>query len=228
MSPPRLSQQALHVCFCAGGTLIEAIANSGGKLPERQVAIKIALPLLTALARLHSRGIVHRDIKPEHLMIHNGNLKIGDFGNAGCMFGVALPAVATHVVAAHASEPISDNKQRLQQQRVPVQGQAQQHQQRNSFGKADISANTVSLTVAANGVCLDQSSQLHDGMNFRTGSIEYMAPEMLDKPTTAEVFHLVSLQHHCVGLSSTCTVCLSSPPATAVQPGRCCMASITS
>lgn len=28
-------------------------------------------------------------------------------------------------------------------------------------------------------------------MNFRTGSLEYMAPEMLDKPTAAEVFHLV-------------------------------------
>lgn len=30
-----------------------------------------------------------------------------------------------------------------------------------------------------------------DAMNFRTGSLEYMAPEMLDKPTAAEVFHLV-------------------------------------
>lgn len=44
----------------AGGTLIEAMANSGGRLPERQVAIKVALPLLTALEQLHSTGIVHR------------------------------------------------------------------------------------------------------------------------------------------------------------------------
>jgi hypothetical protein len=44
----------------AGGTLIEAMANSGGRLPERQVAIKVALPLLTALQQLHSTGIVHR------------------------------------------------------------------------------------------------------------------------------------------------------------------------
>jgi hypothetical protein len=46
-------------CF-AGGTLIEAIANSGGKLPERQVAMKVALPMLNALKHLHTTGIVHR------------------------------------------------------------------------------------------------------------------------------------------------------------------------
>jgi hypothetical protein len=45
---------------CAGGTLIEAIANAGGKLPERQVAMKVALPLLNALRQLHTTGIVHR------------------------------------------------------------------------------------------------------------------------------------------------------------------------
>lgn len=40
--------------------MIEAIANSGGKLPERQVALKVALPMLNALKHLHSTGIVHR------------------------------------------------------------------------------------------------------------------------------------------------------------------------
>lgn len=47
-------------CCCTGGTLIEAIANAGGKLPERQVAMKVALPLLNALRQLHTTGIVHR------------------------------------------------------------------------------------------------------------------------------------------------------------------------
>jgi hypothetical protein len=40
--------------------LIEAIANAGGKLPERQVAIKVAVPLISALKQLHTTGIVHR------------------------------------------------------------------------------------------------------------------------------------------------------------------------
>jgi hypothetical protein len=45
---------------CGGGTLIEAIANNGGRLPERVAARRIVGPLLRALAHLHSRGIVHR------------------------------------------------------------------------------------------------------------------------------------------------------------------------
>ncbi len=45
---------------CCGGTLIEAMANSGGRLSERVAARKIATPLLKGLAHLHARGIVHR------------------------------------------------------------------------------------------------------------------------------------------------------------------------
>lgn len=43
-----------------GGTLMELIANSGGRLPDHIAARKVALPLLRALAHLHARGIVHR------------------------------------------------------------------------------------------------------------------------------------------------------------------------
>lgn len=44
----------------AGGTLIEAIANSGGRLKEEAVANEVALPLLRTLAAIHSLGVVHR------------------------------------------------------------------------------------------------------------------------------------------------------------------------
>lgn len=171
--------------------MIEAIANSGGKLPERQVAMKVALPMLKALSRLHSSGIVHRDIKPEHLMIHNGNLKMGDFGNAGCMYG-PISSTTGAVTGAHASGRVSDGKHH-QQPFLPVDGRSQHHQ--HSLSKGDSHPAAVSVTAAAgamqHGLCLD-ATPIRDAMNFRTGSIEYMAPEMLDKPTSAEVFHLVS------------------------------------
>jgi len=56
------AQDATHLVLEAsgGGTLIEAIANSGGRLPERVAARRIVAPLLRALAHLHVRGIVHR------------------------------------------------------------------------------------------------------------------------------------------------------------------------
>jgi serine/threonine protein kinase len=188
----------------AGGTLIEAIANAGGKLPERQVAIKVALPVLTALAQLHATGICHRDIKPEHLMIDNGQLKIGDFGSAGC------------TTAAAASLGASSFRQQKQQHSQQQSSLTFLPYDSSSGKPSDQQHHTIAVTVAAcSGSGSSESSDCapavaapvvpaaavscngaapaqRDAMNFRTGSIEYMAPEMLDKPTSAEVFHLVS------------------------------------
>jgi serine/threonine protein kinase len=62
--PPSLAQapDATYLVLEAGtgGTLIEAVANSGGRLPEEVAARRVVAPLLRALAHLHSRGIVHR------------------------------------------------------------------------------------------------------------------------------------------------------------------------
>ncbi|KAI8368002.1 kinase-like domain-containing protein [Choanephora cucurbitarum] len=38
--------------------------------------------LLLGLDYLHSLGVAHRDLKPENLLIHQGQLKIADFGSA--------------------------------------------------------------------------------------------------------------------------------------------------
>lgn len=218
--------------------MIEAIANSGGKLPERQVAIKVALPLLTALRQLHSTGIVHRDIKPEHLMIHNGTLRLGDFGSAGCASCSAAALASTLQKQAlgpgskrrwHQSEHQQIDQQQLleelealEQQRQQQQHRHQQHhqQQHESHQQLHLQADcTAEATInccqqphscdhlaARFGVNTDAVSgrlspslsarvsvqAVRDAMNFRIGSIEYMAPEMLNKPTAAEVFHLVS------------------------------------
>eukprot|EP00879_Flechtneria_rotunda_P006937 GHRR01007284.1.p1 GENE.GHRR01007284.1~~GHRR01007284.1.p1 ORF type:complete len:612 (+),score=201.29 GHRR01007284.1:621-2456(+) len=179
---------------CNGGTLIEAIANGSGKLPERQVAIKVALPMLKTLSQLHQHGIVHRDIKPEHLMIHNGNLKLGDFASAACMYNINY------------CQPGSPMKRQSQCGTTKHSQQHYSQWQQQSSGDEGIFEPAV-VTVAASSITsglsdanavsdasLVLSGPLRDPMNFRTGSIEYMAPEMLNKPTAAEVFHLVIAQ----------------------------------
>ena len=66
----------------AGLTLIELMANLGGRLGEQRCATEVAAPLLSALATLHARGIVHRDIKPEHILCTFGSVKLVDFVEA--------------------------------------------------------------------------------------------------------------------------------------------------
>ncbi|XP_070165065.1 mitogen-activated protein kinase kinase kinase 4 isoform X1 [Polyergus mexicanus] len=69
--------------FCAEGTLESLVAGSGNGLPESLVR-KYTHQLLSAVAALHSHGIVHRDIKTANIFLTNeGNcLKLGDFGSA--------------------------------------------------------------------------------------------------------------------------------------------------
>ncbi len=67
--------------YVEGETLKEHIRRHG-RLGGND-AVRIALQLLSALAFAHRRGIVHRDIKPQNVMLdREGNVKIMDFGIA--------------------------------------------------------------------------------------------------------------------------------------------------
>jgi hypothetical protein len=49
-------------------TLIEYASTQGGKLSEARLVVDVVLPLLTALQGVHKSGVVHRNIRPEHIM----------------------------------------------------------------------------------------------------------------------------------------------------------------
>lgn len=63
----------------AGGDLLEKI-TSHGRLKEAE-ARRYFQQLINALDYCHSRGVYHRNLKPENLLLDaNGNLKISEFG----------------------------------------------------------------------------------------------------------------------------------------------------
>ena len=70
-----------------GETLEEVVAR--GAFPLRDFRI-LAQQSLEGLAAAHQAGLLHRDLKPQNLLINkDGNLKLADFGLARA-FGVPL------------------------------------------------------------------------------------------------------------------------------------------
>jgi serine/threonine-protein kinase len=62
-----------------GGTLRDLITERGTL--STPLALSVLEPVLSALAAAHQAGLVHRDVKPENVLIgHDGVVKVADFG----------------------------------------------------------------------------------------------------------------------------------------------------
>merc|ERR1719223_391967 len=71
--------------YCAKGELYQLLRTRRGRLFTEGVAKRYFIQVTRGLRYLHEQGIVHRDVKPENLLVnHEDMLKIADFGS--CSF----------------------------------------------------------------------------------------------------------------------------------------------
>lgn len=72
--------------YCEGGSLdaiLRRVTARGGRIGERVLA-QIAESVLQGIGYLYDRQIIHRDIKPQNLLLTlNGDIKLCDFGVSG-------------------------------------------------------------------------------------------------------------------------------------------------
>ena len=64
------------------GKTLKQVIQERGKL-NAPLACQITIRILSALEHAHRNGIVHRDIKPQNILVHaDGHIKVADFGIA--------------------------------------------------------------------------------------------------------------------------------------------------
>jgi serine/threonine protein kinase len=66
--------------YAPDGSLEEWIKNHGGKAPSLESAILMECGILAGLDHLHSKNILHRDLKPGNILLQGEIPRLADFG----------------------------------------------------------------------------------------------------------------------------------------------------
>ncbi|MET9921654.1 serine/threonine-protein kinase [Streptomyces sp. NPDC006435] len=80
--------------FCTGGSLDRLLRRRGGRLPVAE-AVRFAVQVLEGLEHAHGQGVVHRDLSPSNVLLHENadgstTAKVRDFGIAKAFDGAGL------------------------------------------------------------------------------------------------------------------------------------------
>ncbi len=87
------------------GTDLKTLLRRVGRLKPEE-AVRIAVEVCKALAYAHARGIIHRDIKPQNILVtSDGAVKVTDFGIARAATSATITETGTVLGSVHYLAP---------------------------------------------------------------------------------------------------------------------------
>ena len=75
---PAEEYQYIVMELCEGGTLEDKLYKSSASRPAEP--LQILKQMCSAVAYIHNKGLIHRDLKPDNIFIQEDTIKIADFG----------------------------------------------------------------------------------------------------------------------------------------------------
>ncbi len=91
--------------YLEGGTLEDLIEGADGPLPPREAA-EIALEIADALTVAHENDVIHRDIKPQNILLSaTGEAKVADFGIARAASATTMTQAGSILGTVHYISP---------------------------------------------------------------------------------------------------------------------------
>lgn len=88
--------------YLDGQTLKDYLKNKGTLNPEQ--TIRLLMPVMDSLKKVHTQGLIHRDISPDNIMIVDGHVKLLDFGAARNVSATANKSLSVMLKPGYAPE----------------------------------------------------------------------------------------------------------------------------
>lgn len=99
--------------YAPDGSLKDWLERHGGRAPSVEAAVEMARGILAGLEHLHARSIIHRDVKPENVLLSGTTPRLADFGISRVLKSTSKSAVSAGTPLYMAPEAF--NRRRNQQ-----------------------------------------------------------------------------------------------------------------
>src|SRR5688500_3742930 len=98
------------------GENLKELVDRGGPMPVRR-ALELGLEIARALAFAHSHGLVHRDVKPQNVLLNgDGRAKVTDFGIVRSLDAIGNTETGTVLGTSHYIAPEQARGERVDAQ----------------------------------------------------------------------------------------------------------------